>query len=276
MQSFGQRLRTFLQQPDAKQRPVRALVRRVYWKLFKALRPNAIYHRKNWYRGMAILIPQSGTAAQIFYRDISDQATVDFINESLRPGMVFVDIGAHAGEYSLIAAQLVGSTGRVVAVEPQEHCANVIRKNFSINHFAWGQVGCYALDSSSGKAAFLIDKATSGGTLDKIGRFDENVVLTDTCTLDEMFRRERMQSADVIKLDAGGNEYGVLLAAESYMRSAKAPTLIVKFYNSNDIKARFGHDAEDLRVLLTEWGFSLRGNFDGYAPSILAIPPRPL
>ena len=38
--------------------------------------------------------------------------------DSLDDGGVFWDIGAHAGYYSMVAAQLVGRSGEIVAFEP--------------------------------------------------------------------------------------------------------------------------------------------------------------
>ncbi|MBC6422595.1 MAG: FkbM family methyltransferase [Hormoscilla sp. SP5CHS1] len=37
----------------------------------------------------------------------------------LQKGDVFVDIGAHIGYYSVIAARIVGSAGKVFAFEPE-------------------------------------------------------------------------------------------------------------------------------------------------------------
>ncbi|HET9771037.1 MAG TPA: FkbM family methyltransferase [Acidimicrobiia bacterium] len=37
---------------------------------------------------------------------------------TLRPGMVFVDVGAHYGYHSLVAGRAVGPSGRVLALEP--------------------------------------------------------------------------------------------------------------------------------------------------------------
>lgn len=41
-----------------------------------------------------------------------------WIHQRLTPGATFIDVGANIGYYSLLAAHLVGPTGRVVAVEP--------------------------------------------------------------------------------------------------------------------------------------------------------------
>ena len=41
-----------------------------------------------------------------------------FLDEFLKPGMVFVDAGANDGYYTLFAARKVGPAGKVIAVEP--------------------------------------------------------------------------------------------------------------------------------------------------------------
>ncbi len=46
------------------------------------------------------------------------------VSRYLKPGMCFVDVGANIGYYSLLAARLVGSSGRVFAVEPSSRAAS--------------------------------------------------------------------------------------------------------------------------------------------------------
>src|SRR5262245_42588667 len=41
-----------------------------------------------------------------------------FLDRFLRPGMTYVDVGANFGQYVLMAAKRVGSTGAVHAFEP--------------------------------------------------------------------------------------------------------------------------------------------------------------
>lgn len=48
---------------------------------------------------------------------------------NLREGSVFVDCGAHYGYYTCLAAQRVGETGRIVAVEPSPLVLPWLRKN---------------------------------------------------------------------------------------------------------------------------------------------------
>jgi FkbM family methyltransferase len=51
----------------------------------------------------------------------------------LRPGDVFVDVGAHWGIYTLAACRAVGPEGKVIAVEPNPASANIIEAQLTIN-----------------------------------------------------------------------------------------------------------------------------------------------
>lgn len=58
------------------------------------------------------------------------------IIEKLRPGDIFVDIGAHVGYYTILASLLVGAEGRVVSFEPTPRT----RKELSANTADLGNV----------------------------------------------------------------------------------------------------------------------------------------
>lgn len=56
-----------------------------------------------------------------------------FLIERLKPGMVFADIGANFGYYSVLGADRVGPTGRVIAAEPNPAAASLLRKSLAVN-----------------------------------------------------------------------------------------------------------------------------------------------
>jgi hypothetical protein len=53
----------------------------------------------------------------------------------LRPGDVFIDVGAHVGFHALVGRKAVGATGLVIAVEPQPYNSFKILRNFRLNGF---------------------------------------------------------------------------------------------------------------------------------------------
>src|SRR5574341_250760 len=58
-----------------------------------------------------------GGGASVYFNMVEPEQTSCFA-ETLKKGMVFFDIGANVGYYTILAAQLVGPTGRVFAFEP--------------------------------------------------------------------------------------------------------------------------------------------------------------
>lgn len=55
------------------------------------------------------------------------------LQQILRPGMTFVDVGANWGYFTLCAAHLVGRTGRVVSIEVDPRACRTLRANIERN-----------------------------------------------------------------------------------------------------------------------------------------------
>jgi protein-L-isoaspartate O-methyltransferase len=72
--------------------------------------------------------------------------------EFLKPGMRFVDVGAHLGYEAMLASVLVGREGRVISFEPQEQIAGWTVKN--LQRFPQARVVKAAVGQSKGKAEF--------------------------------------------------------------------------------------------------------------------------
>ncbi|MDO9712053.1 FkbM family methyltransferase [Paracraurococcus lichenis] len=62
--------------------------------------------------------------------------TTSFLARTLRPGESVVDAGACTGYFTLLAAELVGPAGRVLALEPNPQSAALLRRNVALNGFA--------------------------------------------------------------------------------------------------------------------------------------------
>ena len=56
-----------------------------------------------------------------------------FLIRVLQEGDVFYDIGAHVGYFSILSSFLVGNTGEVVAIEPEEENFKQLEVNMKIN-----------------------------------------------------------------------------------------------------------------------------------------------
>lgn len=63
-----------------------------------------------------------------------DRPVGHVLKSFLKPGSTFLDVGANIGYFSLLASRLVGSTGKVVAVEPSQRAHRKLLAN--IRHSA--------------------------------------------------------------------------------------------------------------------------------------------
>jgi hypothetical protein len=62
-----------------------------------------------------------------------------FIRQHFRPGMVFVDIGAGIGAYTLLAAVLTAGSGSIYSFEPDPEAFSILVRNLEVNGFGDAQ-----------------------------------------------------------------------------------------------------------------------------------------
>jgi len=67
-----------------------------------------------------------------------EPAETAYLRWRLRPGMTFLDVGAHVGWFTRVASEAVGPAGRVVAVEPEPASLALLRAN--VRHLPHGNV----------------------------------------------------------------------------------------------------------------------------------------
>ena len=76
------------------------------------------------------LNPRTGSG--YFNGDVEPEVQ-EVLQKYLRPGMIFYDVGANIGFFSLLAARLVGEQGSVVAFEADPEIAARLRENVNRN-----------------------------------------------------------------------------------------------------------------------------------------------
>jgi FkbM family methyltransferase len=81
---------------------------------------------------MDVHLPDS-IQTQIFLTGVWEPCVTRLISESLRPGEIFVDVGANVGYYSLLAARRVGPMGHVYAFEASPTVFSALQRNIRRN-----------------------------------------------------------------------------------------------------------------------------------------------
>jgi FkbM family methyltransferase len=147
----------------------------------------------------------------------------------LSEGGTFVDVGANFGTFSLLASRLVGKSGKVIAIEPQERLASLIEESAGLSGATNIEVHRVACGSVNGEKELLIpedDSGRAGFFAGFSGRKKHVAQRVPVTTLDWMLRDTPAERSYVIKIDVEGSEMEVLTGAAQIIESRKPPIII--------------------------------------------------
>jgi FkbM family methyltransferase len=202
---------------------------------------------------MTLNLPNSGAAAQLFYRQFSSAISAETTIQFLRPGGTMFDVGAHVGEYTAIAARCVGSHGVVHAFEPQTELQSVLRKNVQSNRLTNVVLHQCAVTDRTGIVALVVDRNSMGGWINDGVSIVEQV---PAVSLDDFIDHEAINDLAFIKLDAAGNERAALAGALQCLERFR-PIIICKLYNPDVTQARFGYSSRQVFETLSSQPYTL-------------------
>jgi FkbM family methyltransferase len=142
------------------------------------------------------------------------------LNRMLKPGHVAFDIGSNIGMHSIIMANRVGPTGKVVVFEPDPHPYGRMRRNLLLNGFDWVETHQVALAAETGRMQLFLHDDTIGNfanaslSADNVGRATTAIDI-EVWTIDDYVARHPIARLDAIKLLAQGVEWDVLQGARA-------------------------------------------------------------
>jgi FkbM family methyltransferase len=162
----------------------------------------------------------------------------EVLGKRLSSGMVFYDLGANIGFFSLLAARIVGPDGHVFSFEPDPEVATRLRRNIARNNLSNVTVVEAGLWSFSGKVNFVAADSSSPdrGTGQFVGEHISNGTPTRCVSLDDFVADAPLP--DAIKCDVEGAEVETLRGAEALLR-ASPPWILCEMHSElNDRSAR--------------------------------------
>lgn len=198
-----------------------------------------------------------------------------FLNALLRPGDVFVDVGANIGLFTLIAARCAGNTGRIYAFEPCAKTYQRLMANVELNRLI--NVSCHQLALSDSVDQLDMNISLDGyeawNSLAQPTMGNSFGVETVNCTTWDDFAREHdlVGRVTVMKIDVEGWEARVLLGGSKTLSRIDAPTLQVEF--SEEASRSAGTSCTKLYQLLEDLGYQMF-IFDARLRRLVPAPPH--
>lgn len=180
----------------------------------------------------------------------------------LRPGDIALDIGVNHGVHLVRMAELVGSGGQVIGVEPVPAFSRHARERL----VAGGRdlasrvvMHDCAVGAEAGHADFFVTSITDGGLSglrlrSVIADAPFERIRVDVRTLDALLPDGPVR---FVKIDIEGGEYDALRGAPRLL--AQQPVIAFEFDRS--APAAFGFEADDLHTLLVDAGYRIHDIF---------------
>jgi FkbM family methyltransferase len=165
-----------------------------------------------------------------------DAPFVRFLDRVLRAGDTAVDVGANIGLFTGRMAQLVGPAGRVVALEPNPACFEVLTENVSLNYQAeWVQLVPVGADAVEGTATLNVSERFRGNSsLEPREAFYVRHIPADRGSTIEV-RVDRLDrllagtaSVRLLKIDVEGAEHRVLQGAAGLIEDGRIDVIDVE------------------------------------------------
>jgi FkbM family methyltransferase len=158
----------------------------------------------------------------------------------LKEGDVVADVGAAHGYYTLTAAKVVGSKGRVYAFEPNPYLFKILLKNICLNKLNNVLAINKAVSERCSSARFYVLRGLESSLIDVRGIAEEplkNIIEVKTVSLDE-FLGENTR-LDVVKIDIEGNEVNALLGMRRILERGHEMKMFIEFNPPLLVKAGF-------------------------------------
>jgi FkbM family methyltransferase len=184
-----------------------------------------------------------------------------WVTSSLKPGDVFVDVGAHVGYYTLLAGKLVGESGRVVGVEPNPATFARLQRDVALNPFrniAVRKVACTDQETTLKFFQAPIDN-TGTSSINKTNAHEGNEISVPGVPLDKIVQDLGIKRVDLVKIDVEGAEM-MVLGGMTNILAAYHPKVSIEL--KDDLLKNMGSSLEAAKALFIKDGYVLQ-SFDG-------------
>ncbi len=193
------------------------------------------------YLGVSIVAPRDGNIGKALMENNYERFDLKYTRRVLRPGGRALDIGACNGIYSLIMAQAVGTSGKVIAIEPDPFNASLIRVNKALNNFTQLEIIESAVTDREGSV--LLHRGDDNAGDNRLVSWDlARPAVEVLCSrLDVLVGSEKF---DMFKMDIQGSELAAICTCGRLLEDT--PVCLVEYWPWGIRR----HDGRNPRILL--------------------------
>jgi FkbM family methyltransferase len=252
-------LKFIVRHPLNEGRKVDAVLRFARWQIGSRLLREPVVHE--WIAGSRFLVRHGETGLTgNLYAGLHEFADMAFVMHALRPTDLFVDIGANAGSYTILACAVAKARG--CAFEPLPSTYRRLTDNVRLNGLE-DRVRCLnmAVGSEPREARFTTELDTVNHIVGS-GEATAGAISVPVTTLDAALGAD---APWLMKIDVEGYELPVLEGATATLRQHTLHAVILELNGSGE---RYGHDEGRIVSMMADHGFE-PCSYDPFARELL-------
>ena len=195
-----------------------------------------------------------------YFENDYEKENILFLKEKCNPNMIIFDIGAHLGLMSMICSQLLQKKGKIYSFEPTPKTFEILKKVIKINKASDLVIPINKAVAKENKTIdFYLseDEGSNSNSLVSKNHRERKPIQIQVTSLDLFTKENNIKQIDLIKIDAEGSEYDVLLGAQNII-SAFKPIIILALHPP--LIKNNGHNIEDIYEFLIAHNYCIKLN----------------
>jgi FkbM family methyltransferase len=208
----------------------------------------------------------------IYYFHVWEPQISAVITRLLDPGDTVLDIGAHIGHHTLLAAKAVGTDGRVFAFEASPQTFAALKANILLNQFANIEARNMAVCAQTGSINLFVASHEQSGRNSLIESEGRRGIEVPSTRLDDLLDKIPCSTIKFIKIDVEGAEPEVLAGARELLARLPADVALLVEVQTGPADDSMG--GQGILQFLMRQGFKAYAINNDYSASKYDAPAR--
>jgi len=177
-----------------------------------------------------------GISAELSMFGTHEPITTNLLSSELKDGMVCLDIGANIGYYVFLESNLVGSNGKVIAIEPSPMNFEGLKRNLELQNKSNIEIYNFACGNEDREVSFLTSNISNWSRInenDASSLYTDNIVSEAKIplrTIDSFVNERRINKLDLVRFDTEGYELQIYEGMRQTIRKFK-PLLCLEIHS---------------------------------------------
>jgi len=173
---------------------------------------------------LAVIPGDLGISSELMMFKTHEPLTTKLLSKELKKGMICLDIGGNIGYYTLLESNIVGESGKVIAIEPSPPNFQHLKKNLEIQDAENVDAYNFAAGDVDGNVNFLVYQESNGSFTIPDGETTDlpgELIKVPAKRMDTFLDELKINHVDFVRMDVEGYESHIIQGMKNTIKKSK-------------------------------------------------------